>query len=333
MKDSVDTKGASMTADYAAQWIDYLKKRNSLLGLLVFFLLFVSLVSAGAAFYFQQAGVSKELEKALVASQLEEAGRSQTEIERRLSDLQSQFDEKVAQLDAQKNAYEEKLLLTGSESQASNEKAMLDAQVIDNLKSQLLLLNEEKSSLSESLEEAQALLVLHKSKLDKEQESQAQLAGSVGDLKKELESRKVAYQALTKRLKELQGEIDRLANLNLQQEKEIKRSKQTVASLNKQLSSNTQAQLELNQQINSLQAENAELSAKLASVVSPIGAASTVSKKQSSQSAAASSQTASPSKSLAFEEIKVVKSSPKEEPVKDTHPAQNTYDYDQISVP
>ncbi len=202
LADQPDLKQTSVN-QYAQEWVTHLKSHNRMLTVLSVVLMLVGIVLAGALIvgYFSQVKLEGELNQSkshIVA--LDE--RLNSEIEHSKS-VQAELE----QVNQTKTFLEQLKGDTASQLAITNE--MVDAQ-----NQKIVMLETEKSMLRAAVQELEA------SAARKDQRN-ILLSNQLNSIKSELAQRKTAYQALAKRNKETQEEMNRLAGLVGDQQSEI----------------------------------------------------------------------------------------------------------------
>jgi len=214
--------------DYASQWIDYLKKKNTVLNIIWPLLLVTTICASLAAFYFFQLSsnantMHKKSSQQVQNTQseletLQGAHQALNEAHHLALENNTQLEDKLALILAAKTQLE--LQKGDSVSQLD-----LSSQIVDTLKEKLSALNEEKTLMLVALKEAKALLLNqeknYQSKFDNLNAQTEESAKARFVLTKKLSDRKVAFKALMNRQKEIQVEMMRLADVVTQQNVDI----------------------------------------------------------------------------------------------------------------
>lgn len=300
---SSSTAGTSNGADqYAQQWIDFLRKRNSMLSLLLLLMVVFSLFMGMAAFYFHQQGQTAILEnhlaqenKSKLEAKISDQEKLLSESNYSFTDIRSEYEKLEAQLKSQTDQLSE-----------AAETISVNHEIIDNLNSQLALLKEENEKLDGSLKQVRESLLSGASNSEILASENKNLTEEVSALNQKLKDRKIAYLAVVKRQKESRSEMDRLADSKDKFEQQASSYSQKAASLQKQLTELTKTNASLQANLNKAKDEYKTLEVKLNSVMAPVGPASIV-KTEGIKQESSDKAIALPSSGDGLEEIKIQK--------------------------
>lgn len=330
---------------YAQQWINDLRKRNSLLNGTWIVTLIMALAFGLSAFYFYHQGQTALLDSVLSK---QEIGK----LELQLKNQQAKMSTSGQSL-AETKAEHERLT---RENQAQQEKIQesegalaVNQDIIDNLNSQLALLKEENEALAASLSQVRASLLSGASNSEVLAGENSRLSDEIKVLNKKLKDRKGAYLAVVKRQKETRSEIDYLASNNDKLNQELESKEQRITSLQTQISQLSASKTSLTEELTTVKSDYSLLEDKLASLMAPIGPASnpTTSKPALSNTLSAPSNSAQGANTTesgfdGLEEIKIQKprvlmpipstSAPAKDKATEKAKA-STFDYDKIAIP
>jgi len=275
-----------LNADYASQWIEYLKKKNTILNIIWPLLLVSTILCAVAVFYFFQLSQSSDQRHKLVGqkilnvqSELKISQGKTKSIEAEL--LKSQLEKKSLQEDMS-------LLVTAKttlEQQKGDSVSQLDlsSQIVATLKENVSALISEKELVMTSLNKAKTLLLMqaknNQIELDDFASQSKENAKARFNLQKKLNDRKVAFEALMNRQKEMQVEMNRLADLVQKQQSDMDADSKDKKAIEKKLQESQAA-------VETLQNEYSVLQKNLKLVVAPISAPSAKAKPKPAVSAA-----------------------------------------------
>jgi len=266
-------------AVFAQQWITFLRKRNTVLNILWPLLLIVAIVTSLGAFYYYQVGVNTQLNLTLTTSKLDEQRQASADLQmkieaariayERINDENEFLKTDKAQLSAKQNDSVSQLGIT--------------SQIVATLKSQVQVFRTENDNLLETIEESKALLIQQQKKNSTQlSDAEDEHTKQTDSLNKQLSARKVAYEALVKRQRGVQGEADRLSDSLRDKNKQLKSVKNNQSKLNNELQLAEQKLQRVNADYKSLELRHNQLSKnykalseKLQLAVSPIGGVTT----------------------------------------------------------
>lgn len=311
-----------INSDYAQEWIVFLRRRNTLLSIVWPILLVLAIATGFAAiFYFQSTqAVQLQLDSLTEKHQATEAGNRdlQNEVEQ-LTDKNLKL---IAEIEVLQTT-QEKLSVQQDDSVS---KLNITSQMLENLEQQLAIFKAENAELTEQLSLAKDALNTLETNYEAELINlSTKNSSTLNDLKKELDSRKTAYQALANRQQEMRDEMDRMRNLVANKEKELsKLQTEKAAQLAELNEMKKRLQLKENE-FAALQKGYNDLDTKLKALVSPIGVANTKSTAKEETAGKLNEKSLKPGNMTGFEEIKKPKPAP-------ASSNQNALDYDQIKV-
>ncbi len=336
---------AATSDQFAQQWIDFLRKRNSLLTLILPVLLVFILILALTAFYFYQEGQTIALESRL-------AEQSQSKLEKLLA-AKSQKNSDIQQVlhssQKQNAELEQRLQETLARAAETDAALSINQGLVDNLSAQLALLKEENQALMASLNQVRESLLNGASTSEVLADENTRLTEELDSLNKKLGDRKGAYLAVVKRQKDTQLEIERLLTLNHELEQKVSAGSQSSKALSQQVAQLKQANTSLQASLNTEQQKYEALAANLSSAMAPIRVAS-----QEPEYAVSTSSGAGPESSVVaaassvsgldgLEEIKIQRPRVLEPIAKPSAGDQNkktqgdsesrNFDYDKITLP
>jgi len=247
-------------AEYAQQWITFLRKRNTILNIIWPFLFMLSIAASIAATYYYLESVNSRLNVANTNIQIAKHIESNTSLLSSNETLHSQNEVLLSENEFLKS---DKVKLSASQDDSVSQ-LDISKQIIQTLEAQVGTLKTEKIAMLDALGEAKALLI-QQSKANASDLSvkRNEFDREFKQLSKQLESRKVAYTALANRQNEMQFEIDRLVNVN----------QATKSKLEKQISVRKLAETNAGrrfQEVVNLKAENKLLEQKLQLIASPV---------------------------------------------------------------
>jgi chromosome segregation ATPase len=253
--------GSDDNTEYASQWIDYLKKKNAVLNIIWPIFMCLTVLCAISTFYFFQLSESTKQQTLTVLSNLKDSKESYKLLEKA---HQKSKQDNIAFLSDAKNELEK---------QKGDSVSQLDlsSQIVETLKEKIAVLETEKTLITEALYKAKLLLgqndkdnqAAHKNLVVKTKAHNKERF----TMKKKLIDKEVAFKALMSRQKEMQAEMNRLADVVDQQKFEISRA---AAKYNT-------AQVALNTsdlKITNLENKYAELEESIKLAVEPISNAS-----------------------------------------------------------
>jgi len=221
-------------AQYAQEWIEFLRRRNTILNFMWPVLLFVAVGSALLALYFQQLHEVTKVQLKNVETQLIFEKNESSFLKADFDTLRDLNDELNIQIEALKASKAE---ITEQQSTQLD----INGKLVSALKTQIQAIHIEKELMQDAINETGALLNQEKRLNELERvRSKEGFASKVADLNKQLSSRKIAYEALAKRQADMLTEIDRLVaemarkdeelqsasnSMNLAQQKAVSRDK------------------------------------------------------------------------------------------------------------
>ncbi len=311
---------SSYHADYAQEWIAFLKRRNFVLNIIWPLLLMLAIGTGIAAIYYFQSLQAERLAITLLADK-----HTQLQLDNKtLNEQLSQKTQENTQLQADVAALKSAREVLSVQQDDSVTKLTITSQMLENLEQQLALYKTENAELTEQLNAAKQALNEMESQhaqaleiLNTEHEQQ------VSELNQQIEARKTAYQALASRQQEMRSEIDRFSTALTSKEQALEKLNNEKQQLSGQLKE-TQTALQMKQaDYGNLQRSYSELETKLNALVTPIAAspAKTTGIKSSEK---LNNQDLKFDNITGFEEIKKPKTPP---PAK-----QDPLDYEQIKV-
>lgn len=261
-----DNKLALDRDNYAQQWIDFLRKRNTVLNILWPALLLSTVIFAVLAFYFYQQSNTSVLGLSLSKQAELAASEKLAEATSSLKALELERDALLSELSDMKES-SEKLSAQHSDSEL---KISASAEIIENLKVQLSLLKAEKETVAQAFDEVRNAMDKGQSLSQALSGENKRLLAENTALSKTLQDRKTAYLALVKRQREAQGEIDRLADLVSAGEEERNNWEQRVSLLSSQRKTLNEEKRSLeNRLAESLEKQHA-LESRLTALMTPI---------------------------------------------------------------
>lgn len=311
-----------LNSDYAQEWIAFLRRRNTLLSIVWPILLVLAISTGFAAIYFFQSSQTLQTQLENLSDKHQSLASDKNGLQTELEQLTEKNIQLTAEIDVLRTT-QEKLSVQQDDSVS---KLNITSQMLENLEQQVAIFKAENAELSDQLNLAkEALATMEDSYKEEILKLNSQKTATLNDLNKQLESRKIAYQALANRQQEMRDEMDRMSNLVASKEKELTKlqndKKALLADLNEK-----QKLLQMKEaDFAALQKNYNELDNKLKALVSPIGAsnAKTVAKPESQERGAENPK--KPVNVTGFEEIKKPKPAP-------ASSNQNSLDYDQIRV-
>jgi len=247
-------------AEYAQQWITFLRKRNTILNIIWPLLFMISIAASIAAIYYYLESVNSRLNVADTNIQIAKHIESNASLLSSNETLHSQNEVLLSENEFLKS---DKVKLSASQDDSVSQ-LDISKQIIQTLEAQVGTLKTEKIAMLDALGEAKALLI-QQSKANASELSvrRNEFDREFKQLSKQLESRKVAYTALANRQNEMQFEIDRLVNVN----------QAAKSKLEKQISVRKLAETNAGrrfQEVVNLKAENKLLEQKLQLIASPV---------------------------------------------------------------
>ena len=325
MQSGADMNSTKETDLYAEQWIAFLRKRNTILNIVWPILLTLLAASGLSAVYFYQLHLVSQQELKNVQTELVYSKSEYAYLQADFNAMKDFNDKLSAELESLKN---DKANLSEQQSDSVSQ-LDLTSKMVTALTAQVGVLNDEKKTMTEAIQEAKALLIQQKrvntENLTKNSHHIKQVTAK---LNKQLSNRKVAYQALAKRQHEMQLEMDRLVSVISKQKSEINLVK---ASKNEMKSNFVNSTEKYNALYNQYQA----LDKKLKLIMSPIA---------SSESSEATKSNDFAGSGQGLEEIKTFSKPPKISTKlvekKESSKTQNkvkskqsaNFDYDKISI-
>jgi len=316
--------GSEVNTEYASQWIEYLKKKNTVLNLVWPIFMCATIICAVSTFYFFQLSENTKLQASTALSKLQISKEKNVGMELKLKQSQQvniKLEENIALLGDAKTTLEQ---------QKGDSVSQLDlsGQIIETLKLKISALETENTLTVSALNKAKSVL----SKKEIENKStEKSLETKINThnkerftMRKKLKDGQVAFKALMSRQKEMRVEMNRLADVVDQQQQEIQA---VIVTKNKVHTKLKASELK----ISDLEKDYKALESSLKLAVDPI---SMTTKKLEGQASIVSIKSAETSSAVhhsdGLEEIRapIVKSSK-------TGRKSNTnanFDYDQISL-
>ena len=259
---------SSNSDQYAQQWIDFLRKRNTMLSGLLLLSIILTLFSSLAAFYFHQQSQTAMLEATL-------SQQGHTKLKTTVDEQKSLIAESNRSYEEVKASYEklseEHLTQTNRLREAESALAV-NQEIVDNLNSQISLVKEENAALSESLSQVRQSLLSGASNKEVLAGENKRLTKEIEKLTQKLKDRKVAYLAVVKRQKETRYEIDELVNANDKLRRDTDASAKRVESLRQRVASLNDTNSNLKGSLDKVKRDYQALEEKFASMMAPIGA-------------------------------------------------------------
>jgi len=213
--------GSEMNTEYASQWIEYLKKKNMLLNIVWPLFMCSTIVCAISTFYFYQLSENTKLQFSVVLSSLQDSKKTNNAIAVELKLIQQtniELEENIALLSNAKTTLEQ---------QKGNSVSQLDlsSQMVNTLKEKIAALETENTLTVSALHKAKSLLGnQEKEKQSTEKNLDEKIKAHNKErfmMQKRVKDGQVAFKALTSRQKEMQSEMNRLADVVAQQKNEI----------------------------------------------------------------------------------------------------------------
>jgi len=222
--------GSEVNNEYASQWIDYLKKKNAVLNIVWLVFMCTTVVCAISTFYFFQLSESTAQQASSTLSNLQQFQKKNDVIAGQLKQsqqLNTKLEENIALLSDAKSQLEQ---------QKGDSVSQLDlsGQIVETLKEKVTVLETENVLITAALNKAKSLL----GQLEKDNRlSKKSLATKTKahdkerfKMHKELKNGQVAFKALMSRQKEMQLEMNRLADVVDQQKLELNITKNNAAA-------------------------------------------------------------------------------------------------------
>jgi chromosome segregation ATPase len=262
-----NNKSATDRDNYAQQWIDFLRKRNTVLNVLWPTLLCSTVIFALAAFYFYQQGHTTVLDLSLAKqSKLAESEKLAQALENQTT-LKLERDALLTELSDIKESSSE----LSAQHSDSELKINANAEIIENLKIQLSLLQAEKETVSQAFSDVRDAVNKGQSLSQAVSTENKRLLAENTALSKTLQDRKTAYLALVKRQREAQGEMDRLADLVSAGEDDRNNWQQRVSLLSTQRKVLNEEKRSLQKKLSESIEKQKVLENRLSSLMAPIG--------------------------------------------------------------
>jgi len=253
-------KQQTQDAEYAQQWITFLRKRNTVLNIIWPILFMLLVATSVAAIYFYLESVNSGLNVANSNSKIAKHIESNAVLLSTNEALQRQNETLISEKAFLKSGQDK---LAASQDDSAS-KLDISKQIIQTLQTQVDTLKTEKTIMLDALGEAKALLVQqNKASASDLSEKNKKFDEEYEQLSKQIKSRKIAYTALANRQKEMQSEIDRLVNVNIEAKSKLEKQ------INAQKLAETNSRSNI-KELESLRAENKLLENKLQLIVSPI---------------------------------------------------------------
>jgi len=215
MNNNEQSGGSDEKTEYASQWIEYLKKKNAVLNVIWPIFMFSTVLCAISTFYFFQLSENTKQQVLTALSNLQDSKESHELLEEALK--QSKQENIAFLIDAK----------TELEQQKGDSVSQLDlsGQIVETLKEKVVALETENSLITEALNKAKSLIGQYGKDNQAAQKSLAVKTKAHNterfSMKKKLKDREIAFKALMSRQKEMQAEMNRLADVVDQQKLEI----------------------------------------------------------------------------------------------------------------
>lgn len=310
--------GVEKNTEYASQWIEYLKKKNTVLTIVWPIFLFTTIACALTTFYFFQLSDTTKRQASTALSSLQTAKEKVAAIavELKLSQQEkAQLEENIILLSTAKTTLEE---------QKGDSVSQLDlsGQMVEALMEKIAALEAENNLITDALNKTKVLVVEQERDTQSSEESLAAKIKSHNKerftIEKKYRDSQVAFNALIARQKEMQIEMNRLADLV---EKQKNETKVLITAKNKSEKALNNAEIV----INDLESEYKNLETSLKLAVEPISRGAKEPESSSQGSGRGNS-------SDGLEEIRAPIQAPVSLKNNKTNNTSAKFDYDQISI-